>query len=429
MSPSPTVVTVDLQNQVVGNTVFSYLETQSSSDTGTYRATVPPHRVTGCHYWSQWTLIRLNAVSHARTYGVSIYDGCNNDAQVFPVPRDIRQGSCNNDDALYPSGKFSVCPIIPEGHVPAGLPFDRTCEALTEVDTSLLTTLTPQTYDQTLPTPLTLTTSFASDITQRLSEGTCTDVLDWQAISWTLHWPDGATDHLAASGQRGITATHTLPPTPNPASTQQQSDVTVIAHLHIAGQALDFDQNGNTIVRNVDGYVDVSNHDGATGAGATPVDVPPQLATGAIAMGQLGDGTRPQPDTTTPPQQRAVTIRGRLLDLYPRPVILRPGVELIDGAEVGRATTIITGWQYTGPPTDAPPSDATRPNERGTPDTPIAVQYDHAERTDAQGHPLDESVPITMTVRTSYPDGTVTTTTLTGTIAVAIWYAGLTQTG
>ena len=371
----------------------------------------------------------MNAVSHDRTYGVRIYDGCYNDAQVFPIPRDVRQGSCNNDDALYPSGKFSVCPIIPEGHVPAGLPFDRRCEALTEVDTSLLADVAPKTYDPTQPTTLTLTTAFTSDIRQRLSEGTCSDVLDWQAVAWTVHWSDGAVDHLPASGHDGITTHHTIPPAAGSGATQQ-SDLTVIARLHVTGQALDFDSSGNTVVRAVDGYVDVSNHDGATGAGTAPVDVPPQLAAGAIAVGQDGDGgLQPEPDATAQPTRRAVTIRGRLLQLYPRPIVIRPGVELVDGVEVGQATSTIVAWTYTGPPTDAPPRDATVPDERGTADDPIDVQYNHAERTDALGHPVDESVPITMQVRTRYPDGSVLQSTIRGVIDVAIWYAGLTRTG
>jgi hypothetical protein len=425
--PGGITLTAELVSQQVGNTAHDYLEVTSVGQFVTARRPVPTRRGTAYCYWSSWSLIRINAISHARTYGVSIYDGCNNDTQVFPVPRDIRQGSCNNDDALYPSGKFSVCPIIPEGHVPAGLPFDHRCEALTEVDTSLLADLTPETYDSTKPTTLTLTTSFASDMTQRLSEGTCSDVLDWQAISWTLHWPDGAIDHAGTSGHDGITRSHTLQP--SPAGGAQQSDITVVAHLHVIGQALDFDASGNTYVRNVDGYVDISNHDGATGAGTAPVDVPPQLATGAVAVGQAGDGTLSPPDPAATPQTKAITIRGRLLQLYPRPIVIRPGVELVDGAEVGRATSTVLTWTYTGTTTDAPPAEGTRPGQRGSPSTPIAVQYDHAERTDALGRPLDEAVPITMVVRTQYPDGAVLDTTLSGVIDVAIWYAGLTQTG
>ena len=426
--PGSISLTVGLQSKQLGNTVADYLQMTSTGNFITASGPVPPRRGAAYCYWSDWTLIRVNAVSHERTYGVSIYDGCNNDAQVFPVPQDIRQGSCNNDDSLYPSGKYSVCPIIPQGHVPAGLPFDHRCEALTEVDTSLHTSITPQTYDPTQPTTLTVSTSFASDIAQRLSEGTCTDVLDWQAISWTLRWSDGAIDHLPASGRDGITRTHTLQPT-QAGSGPQQSDLTVVAHLHVIGQALDFDQAGNLVVRNVDGYVDVSNHDTASGDGAAPVHVPPQLASGAIAVGQSGDGTLAPPDEGASPQQRAVTLRGRLLALYPRPIVLRPGVELVDGADVGHAISTVVAWQYTGTTTEAPPDEATRPGARGSPTTPIVVQYDHAERTDALGRPIDETVPITMLVRTTYPDGTTLDTTLRGVIDVAIWYAGLTQTG
>lgn len=419
--------TVTLNSQVVGNTAFSYLQVSEVSSHGGDAEAVPPWRVTGCRYWSQWTLVRVNAVSHERTYGVFIFDGCNHDAQVFPVPTDIRQGSCNNDDNLFPSGKFSVCPIIAEGHVPAGLPLDQRCEALTEADQSLLVDLSPTAYDTTKPTTLHLQTHFASDMAQRLSEGTCSDVLSWEAVSWTLHWSDGAVDHLPASGQQGITAAHTLKPQSQ--GGVQQSDVTAVARLHITGQALDFDASGNTVVRRVDGYVNVSNHDGAAGQGSAPVDEPPQLEVGAVAVGQDGAGYMAEPDDTAPPAARATTIRGRLLALWLRPIVVRPGVEMIDGAQVGTATSTVLRWRYLGEMTDAPVSEGTTPGARGDAQTPVVVQYDHAERIDTAGNPIDEEVPLQLTVRTVYPDDTVLDSTITGNVAVAIWYPSLTGTG
>jgi hypothetical protein len=99
---------------------------------------------------------------------------------------------------------------------------------------------------------------------------------------------------------------------------------------------------------------------------------------------------------------------------------------MIDGVEVGLATSRVVRWHYLGGPTDAPPSEGTTPGAHGTSDTPIVVQYDHPERTDAAGNPIDETVPITFSVATTYPDGTVLDTTLTGSIAAAIYYAALT---
>jgi hypothetical protein len=146
-------------------------------------------------------------------------------------------------------------------------------------------------------------------------------------------------------------------------------------------------------------------------------------------VGQAGDGSLPPPDAAAQPAQRAVTIRGRLLAIYPKPIVVQPGVELVGGVEVGRATTVVTGWHYTGGPTDAPAREGTSPGAQGGPSTPVVVQYDHAERTDAIGRPLDEAVPLALTVRTTYPDGAVFESTVNGSIAVAIWYAGLSGTG
>ena len=53
------------------------------------------------------------------------------------------------------------------------------------------------------------------------------------------------------------------------------------------------------------------------------------------------------------------------------------------------------------------------------------VQYDHAERLDAHRDAVDELVPLLIGVHTIYPDGHVEDETVTGTVAVSIYYAGL----
>jgi len=412
----------------LGNVVYQNIKVESSNGVSTKSYRVSTHsRPSGpqCGYWSDWTLAEVNATTRERLYLVHIYDACNNNERVFPPPGP--DGPCN-----YPPGQgyaaleYSMCPTFAANHVPAGLaPTRGGCAAESDASTALLADLNPRTYDRQRGSTLTAVTSFSSDFTDRLSEGTCMGKLDWTDMGWLMSWTDGAFDTAPASGKQGITDTHTLAPDPNASSGTVNTDVTAVAHLHLTGQAIDFDQNGNLIVVPRDANVDISNKQSATGLLPAPTYTPPQLAAGAIAIDQLGDGTLPPYDPTVPASAHANTIRGRLLQLYPRALVLRPGHESVGGVVIGQAQTETIAWTYMGGPTDAPPTEATPVNAQGTPTDPVSVQYNHAEQLDSQRNPVDERVPILIRTRTTYPDGHVEEETTVGAVAVTIYYVAL----
>jgi hypothetical protein len=155
------------------------------------------------------------------------------------------------------------------------------------------------------------------------------------------------------------------------------------------------------------------------------VYTPPQLAVAAVPVGQKGDGSIPPPDPAQPPLTHADTIRGRLLELFPRALVLRSGTETVGGATVGEGHSEVVTWTYLGQPTDAPAREATPPDGTATPDRPVAVQWNHAERLDGQRRPVDEEVPLRLLVRTTYPDGHSEDQVVSGSIAVSIYYVGL----
>ena len=153
-----------------------------------------------------------------------------------------------------------------------------------------------------------------------------------------------------------------------------------------------------------------------------------------MPVGQRGDGTIPPPDPRQPPLTHADTIRGRLLELFPRVLVVRPGTETVAGAPAGEARTEVLSWTYEGPPTDAPDreatrpeqtGEATRPEQTGPPGLPVTLQWNHAERLDGRRRPVDEEVPLRLSVRTTYPDGHTEDQVVTGSIAVSIYYVGL----
>lgn len=425
------VVTVSLQTRALGSTAFAYLNSQvqgngsqSSEPVGTRHP-----RADSCGYWSHWVLIKTNAVSRTRYYGVFIYDSCNNDQQVFPVTANPLFNSCNNDDRIFASARYSMCPYVPKGTVPAGQPFSQVCGAFDELSVSLNALLSPPTYDPSKPTHFDLATSFTDETTARLSEATCTDVLDWQVTGWSIRWPEGADTAQAGSGHQGITASHTIAGDPTQ-TRPQQAEVTVVAHLRVTGRAYDIDDSGNLVVTPAQTrLIDVSNQRLASGIGVAPTYSPPQLQLGATGVSQQGDGSIGAPDRAQAPVRHLDAIRGRLLEVFPAPIVVQPGSETIGGVEVGRTTTRVLGWSYLGGATDAPAEQGTPPAATGPPAEPITVQYDHAERLDAARRPVDEQVPIAITVRTTWPDGHTADSTVSGTIGVTIYYVGLDDRG
>lgn len=420
--------TATFEATTVGDTAFETLEVHSSDGPVTTTSHVRTRRSSRYCLYSEWHLLRINAVTLDRYYGVFVRNACYADHQVFPRPADPRFGPCDNDDSLYPSARYSLCPVLQSHHVPAGLtPHD--CDALSVASTALHATLIPDTYDPRLPTVLTATTSFASDIAERLSDGTCLANLDWRDTGWRIRWSDNITDTRPGSGRSGITDAHLLAPQPTTTETARTADITAIAILHLTGDAVDFDEAGSPTVVHRAADVRISNHRTATGMAPGTVDTPPQLEPAAIPVGQRGDGTVPPPDPARRPLTHADTIRGRLLELYPRVLVVRPGTESVDGVVLGETRSEVVDWTYLGPPTDAPSREATPPGATDPPTVPVSLQWNHAERLDGRRRPVDEVVPLRLTVRTTYPDGHSETQVLTGAISVSIWYVALLNVG
>ncbi|HEV3123393.1 MAG TPA: hypothetical protein VG266_02320, partial [Candidatus Dormibacteraeota bacterium] len=87
-SPPPrsqTELFVTLSPTTVGNTAFETLTLHSAVDTSGAGHNVPTRPPGRYCYYSEWRLIRVNAVSRERKYGVYIYNACDGDRQIFPV--------------------------------------------------------------------------------------------------------------------------------------------------------------------------------------------------------------------------------------------------------------------------------------------------------------------------------------------------------
>ena len=86
---------------------------------------------------------------------------------------------------------------------------------------------------------------------------------------------------------------------------------------------------------------------------------------------------------------------------------------------IGGAKTIVTGYHYTAGVNDA--SDAT-PGGDYRPDVPIAIQWD-TPLPNAGSYP----VQLTLDLQTTYDNGTVRTSTVSGTVGVTVIYSAVGQ--
>jgi hypothetical protein len=226
---------------------------------------------------------------------------------------------------------------------------------------------------------------------------------------WTIDFGDGTTRTFPADRAvpDQISATH--------AYGVGQFDV--IATAHVTGDAYGafFAPDGTPFERLVPFALDISNR--ASGSGL-PIDyIPPVVTVGASPSGTLPDGTVVAPDTTG--HAALWWPRGLHCDLYVRPIVEQEGFMRSGGLVIGGATTRLLSYRY-----DAGPNDAADATASGTydADLPIQIQWNT---------PLDAgaaySVRLTLELQTTYADGTVRTSEVSGTISVTVVYSAVTH--
>jgi hypothetical protein len=230
-----------------------------------------------------------------------------------------------------------------------------------------------------------------------------------RVTTWTVRFGDDSTATFPPdpSNPFGLTTTHTYGP--------GQFDVVVIAH--VTGQAFGafFAPNGTPFEQLVPFAINISNT--ASGVGAPIQYIPPVVRVTGSPSGALPDGTLIAADAAGHTQ--LYWPRGLHCSLYPRADIITEGYELSGGVVIGRAKTKLVGYRYDAGTNDA--ADAT-PTGSYRPDVPIAIQWD-------QPLPGTASYPVQLTLdlQTTYDNGAVRTSTVSGTVGVTVIYSAVNQ--
>jgi hypothetical protein len=209
------------------------------------------------------------------------------------------------------------------------------------------------------------------------------------------------------SNQFGLTTTHTYG--------SGQFDVEAIAHVTGEAYGAFFAPNGTPYEALVPFALNISNT--ASGIGAPIEYIPPVVTVTGSPSGTLPNGTLIPADAVG--QTHLYWPRGLHCLLFPRGYIVREGYELSDGVVIGGAKTVVTGYRYEAGTNDA--GDAT-PTGHYSPDSPIAIQW-NTPLPNAGSYP----VVLTLDLQTTYDNGAVRTSTVSGTVGVTVIYSAVDQ--
>jgi hypothetical protein len=227
--------------------------------------------------------------------------------------------------------------------------------------------------------------------------------------SWTVRFGDDSTATFPPdpSNPFGLTTTHTY----------GSGQFNVVAIAHVTGQAYGafFAPNGTIFEQLVPFAINISNT--ASGIGSPIEYVPPVVRVAASPSGTLPDGTIIAADAGGHAQ--LYWPRGLHCSLYARADVITEGYELSGGIVIGGAKTKLVGYHYDAGTNDA--ADATPTGSYG-PAVPIAIQWD-------QPLPGTASYPVQLTLdlQTTYDNGAVRTSTVSGTVGVTVIYSAMDQ--
>jgi hypothetical protein len=229
---------------------------------------------------------------------------------------------------------------------------------------------------------------------------------DWHVDAWRFDFGDGS-QARAPGPARLASTTHVY-----------QSGAVYRAAVSAAvsgnAQAAEYAPSGYPFLVRRAFTVQVANGRPVPVAGFSIQHVPP-VVTAAVSPVIDGSGV------PTPVGLRRIEVpRGRLVDLFLRPEIVRPGFETRNGAFSGWGRSSVTGWRWRGG--SGQPPDRVLPDSGWLPvAAPLALQWDSPDAL-AGGRPQDYPVWLQLRVATRYPDGVTQQIILPAAVDASVLY-------
>ena len=228
--------------------------------------------------------------------------------------------------------------------------------------------------------------------------------------SWTVDFGDGTTQTFPGDAivTDRLLTTHSY--------AVGQFNVVVTAHVTGNAYGAFFAPDGTPSEQLLPFALDISNT--APTIAALPIDyVPPVVTVGGSPSGTLPSGVAVPPDLAG--HADLWWPRGLPAQLFVRPIIEREGFMSSGGVVIGGATTRLLGYRY-----EAGPNDASAPTASGTYPAAAAIQIQWDTPLPGTG---TYPVQLVLDLETTYADGTVVTSTVSGVVAVTVVYSAVSQ--
>jgi hypothetical protein len=227
---------------------------------------------------------------------------------------------------------------------------------------------------------------------------------------WTVDFGDGTVRAIdpSAAAPNQLSTTH--------AYGAGQFTVTVTARVAGLAYGAFFAPDGTPFETTVPWSLDITN--AASGVSGLPIEyVPPVVTVAGSPSGTLPDGTTAPADAVG--HTDVWWPRGLPCDLFVRAIVEREGFMRSGGVVIGQGRTRLVSYRYTRGANDA--SGATRTGSYRAA-APVRIQW-NTPLPGTGSYPVD----LTLVLQTTYGDGTVRTTRVSGAVSVTVVYSAAAQ--
>lgn len=345
-------------------------------------------------YYAEWLPLPVPGANCPWLWGVYVFDRASNTQINPPTTPWLR----NFGTAT------TACPS--PGSTPVAQP--PMADASARLDLDLQVSVSPAV--SVAGSPSTLAATLGSALTQDLNLYMNMAIEDWRVTSWFVDFGDGQSTTLNGGGS-AISVPHVY-------QSAGQYDAQSIASISGHAQAAVYDRYGFPQLIQQGFSLQIGNQAISTTRAAS---VRRYLAPeGAVSvMPSLGPAG---PDPSLPGFRQVDALRGRLTLLSVHLLLIREAELLVDGRLQGYGQSLLTGWRLDGTGSDAPAGTGTRPGTMHPAADLMVMQWNAPDRIDGnQARPY--VIPVTLFVRTRFPDGRVASYAIATSFTVSVNFA------
>lgn len=389
-SSPPVTVVVDAVSGYAGH-AFVFADVKAGSGT----VPAPTGSWHQSPYYADWIRVPIGGPSCPWIWAAYVYSRATNQ-QINPTPPNA------------PTPNFGTTTLVCAS--PNRSPVDSTPapEASARLDLDLNVTVSPLNpfAGSTSTVSATLSSAFSSDLNLYLNMA----IRDWSVNRWTVDFGDGQSTTVPGNGSKSLRAPHVY-------QTAGQFDARVVASISGQAQAAIYDSYGYPQVVDRPFTVEIGNDAQSM---TRPASVVRYLAPNVqlLVVPSLG----PSPSPLTAGFRRIDALRGALTLIGIRVSIIQEGVMTINGRKAGLGTSTLLAWRLDGMPSDAPAGAGTIPGTIHPSADVMALQWNTPDAVGPGGNQTYQ-VPVTLYVRTRFPNGHIGNYVIPSTFSVSVNFA------